>query len=67
MILNFAQERYYLENKVDIKKARKSVKFQSSRALKHYQSLGNFKIYYSHYIVEVMYHHRPFFKQFPSF
>ena len=46
----------YLENKVavvDFTKARGLVKFQ--RALKHYQSLGDCKIYYSHFIVEVMY------------
>ena len=65
MILNFAQECYYLENKVgvvDFTKARGMVKFQSPRALagpwalKHYHSLGVCKIYYSHFIFEVMYH-----------
>ena len=65
VILNFAQECYYLENKVgvvDFTKARGLVKFQSPRALagpwalKHYQSLGVCKIYYSHFIFEVMYH-----------
>ena len=56
---------HYLENKVgvvDFTKARGLVKFQSPRALagpwalKHYHSLGNCKIYYSHFIFEVMYH-----------
>ena len=47
---------------VDFTKARRLVKFQSPRALagpwalKHYQSLGICKIYYSHFIFEVMYH-----------
>ena len=66
VILNFAQECYYLKNKVgvvDFTKARKVVKFQSPRAqsgpwtLKHYHSLGICKIYYSHFIFEVMYHY----------
>ena len=65
MILNFSQECYYLKNKVgvvDFTKARGLVKFQKpagpsgSWALKHYQSLGVCKIYYSHFIFEVMYH-----------
>jgi hypothetical protein len=50
VILNFAQECYYLENKVgvvDFTKARGLVKFQSPQtlagplALKQYHSLGN--------------------------
>ena len=62
--MNFAQECYYLENKVgvvDFTKAHGLVKFQSSWALsgpwalKHYQSLGVCKIYYSRFIFEVMY------------
>jgi hypothetical protein len=65
VILNFAQECYYLENKVGVvgfTKARGLVKFQSPRALagpwalKRYHSLGVCKIYYSHFIFEVMYH-----------
>ena len=64
-ILNFSKECHYLENKVgvvDFTKARGMVKFQSPRALagpwalKHYHSLGICKIYYSHFIFEVMYH-----------
>ena len=64
VILNFAQECYYLENKVgvvDFTKARGLVKFQSPRvlagpwALKHYQSLGICIIYYSHFIFEAVY------------
>ena len=66
VILNFAQECYYLENKVgvvDFTKARGLVKFQSPRALagpwalKHYQPLNVCKIYYSYFIFEVMYHY----------
>ena len=62
-ILNFSKECHYLENKVgvvDFTKARGMVKFQSPRALagpwalKHYHSLGICKIYYSHFIFEVM-------------
>ena len=65
VILNFSQECYYLKNKVgvvDFTKARGLVKIQSPRAfpgpwaLKHYQYLGICKIYYSHFIFEVMYH-----------
>jgi hypothetical protein len=65
VILNFAQERYYLENKVGVvhfTKARGMVKFQSPRALagpwalKHYHSLGVCKIYYPDFIFKVMYH-----------
>ena len=65
-ILNFSKECHYLENKVgvvDFTKARGMVKFQSPRALagpwalKHYHSLGICKIYYSHFIFEVMYHY----------
>jgi hypothetical protein len=47
---------------VDFAKARGLVKFQSPLALagpwalKHYNSLGVCKIYYSHFILEVMYH-----------
>ena len=57
---------HYLKNKVgvvDFTKARGVVKFQSPRALagpwalKHYHSLGICKIYYSHFIFEVMYHY----------
>jgi hypothetical protein len=72
VILNFAQECYYLENKVgvvDFTKARGLVKFQSLRALagpwalKHYHSLGISKIYYSHFLFEVMYHfHQKIYK-----
>jgi hypothetical protein len=63
--LNFAQECYYLENKVgvvDFTKARGLVKFQSPQALagtwalKHYHSLDVCKTYYSHFLFEVMYH-----------
>ena len=63
VILNFAQEWYYLENKVGVvhfTKARGMVKFQSPRALagpwalKYYQSWGFCKIYYSHFIFEVI-------------
>ena len=63
--MNFAQECYYLENKVgvvDFTKARGLVKFQSPQALagpwalKHYHSLGICKIYYSYFIFEVMNH-----------
>ena len=66
VILNFAQECYYLKNKVgvvDFTKARGLVKFQSPRALagpwalKHYHSLGVCKIYYSLFLFEVMYHY----------
>ena len=62
-ILNFSKECHYLENKVgvvDFTKARGMVKFQSPRALagpwalKHYHSLGICKIYYSHFIFEVI-------------
>jgi hypothetical protein len=65
VILKFAQEYYYLENKVGVvnfTKASGLVKFQSRRALagpwtsKHYQSLGISKIYYSHFVFRVMYH-----------
>ena len=55
MILNFSQECYYLKNKVgvvDFTKARGLVKFQSPLG-----PLGICKIYYSHFIFEVMYHY----------
>jgi hypothetical protein len=48
---------------VDFTKAHRLVKFQSPRALagpwalKHYHSLGVCKIYYSHFLFEVMYHY----------
>ena len=63
MILNLAQECCYLENKVgvvDFTKACGLVEFQSPRArqgpraLKFYHSAGFCKIYYSHFIFEVM-------------
>ena len=65
VILNFSPECYYLENKVevvDFTKACGLVKFQSPWVLvgpwasNHFQSLDVCKIYYSHFIFEVMYH-----------
>ena len=54
VILNFAQECYYLKNKVgvvDFTKARGLVKFQRPRASKHYHSLGICKLYYSKVLI----------------
>ena len=61
VILNFAQKGYYLENKVGVVDF---TKFQNPRALKHYQSLGVCKIYYSHFIFKVMYHWQIFNSNF---